>query len=170
MTSIFDSGGQGKQDPFGPLRSLGLRKSAEETGLKGVDRLAAASRKFRRPHQLRQVIQQLDLYVDPQGLKDAIDWIKQQYDVHDIEGLAGLFSRCYLGHPYVDHRMTIAGGILEHYEPKDLVPAPYSAARVLAANPSYDYIEIYADGQMIPIYQDGSAGDPVDTASGRATR
>lgn len=163
MSSIFGEGIQRPSDPFGSLRSFDPRgKTEQKPDQKQADRLVAASRRFRRPPELLNLVRQLDLYTDPQGLQAAIDWIKQQYTVHDIDFLAGLFSRCYLGAPYVDHRMTIVGSIIEHYAPGDVVPDPYAAARALAANPSYDYIEIYADGRLIPIYSDGTAGDPTE--------
>lgn len=163
MTSpIFGNRSQQNADPFAGLRSLEpITLHSGPTKQTRQDRLAAASRRFRRPAELLQLVRKIDLYTDPAGLQAAIDWIKQQYTVHDIDILLGLFSRCYLGPPYVDHRLTITNAILEHYEPKDRVPAPFSAARELAANQNYDYIEVYADGRLIPVYPDGTTGDPI---------
>lgn len=161
MSSIFNDGFGREQDPFAKLRSLDpSARDAKQTGTKQQDRLTAASRRFRRPAELSDLIRKLDLYTDETGLRAAVDWIKQQYTVHDLDMMVGTFSRCYLGRPYVDHRMTIMGSILEHYSPQDPVPRPYDAARSLAANPSYDYIEVYADGRLVPILMDGTAADP----------
>ena len=70
--------------------------------------------------------------------------------------LLGLFARCYLGAPYVDHRLTIVGRILEHYSAGDEVPAPFDGARGLARSSVYSYIEIYSDGEVVPIAADGT--------------
>jgi len=70
--------------------------------------------------------------------------------------LLGLFARCYLGAPYVDHRLTIVGRILEHYTAGDEVPAPFDGARGLARSSVYSYIEIYSDGEIVPVTADGT--------------
>ena len=70
--------------------------------------------------------------------------------------LLGLFARCHLGPPYVDHRLTVVGHILEHYRPTDIVPPPFDAARTLAQSPVYEYVEVYSDGDIIPVLADGS--------------
>jgi len=67
-----------------------------------------------------------------------------------------LFSRCYLGRPFIDHRLDLSFNIVDHYKSGEAVPPPYDAARALAANEAYAYIEVYADGELVPVREDGT--------------
>ena len=87
---------------------------------------------------------------------ELIDWIEAAYAERMGGVLLGLFARCYLGAPYVDHRLTIVGRILEHYSAGDEVPAPFDGARGLARSSVYSYIEIYSDGEIVPVTADGT--------------
>lgn len=87
-----------------------------------------------------------------------MEWIKKEYDAREGGILIGLFSTCYLGYPFVDHRMDVFGGIAEHYAAGDDVPSPFERARPLAMSGAYAYIEIYSDGEVIPVRDDGSTG------------
>ncbi len=69
----------------------------------------------------------------------------------------GLFAKCYLGHPYVDHRLSLDGAIAEHYAAGDTVPPAFAPCRGLARSAAYAYIEVYGDGQVIPIRTNGNA-------------
>lgn len=117
---------------------------------------ALKRRQARRSAELVQAIAQMDLTTDPQTLRDLMAWIDAQYQEREGGTLLGLFGKCYLGHPYVDHRMSLDRGILDHYAQNDDVPAAFLAARPFARSTAYRYIEVYADGSIIPIRDDGT--------------
>ena len=112
----------------------------------------------RRPRsaELVQAVLNLDMTQDAAYRAELIDWIEAAYAERMGGVLLGLFARCYLGAPYVDHRLTIVGRILEHYSAGDEVPTPFDGARVLARSSAYAYIEIYSDGEVVPIAADGT--------------
>ena len=112
----------------------------------------------RRPRsaELVQAVLNLDMTQDAAYRAELIDWIEAAYAERMGGVLLGLFARCYLGAPYVDHRLTIVGRILEHYSAGDEVPAPFDGARGLARSSVYSYIEIYSDGEVVPVTADGT--------------
>ena len=61
-----------------------------------------------------------------------------------------LYSNC------VDHAFDLTGAIREHYTASDTVPTMYQSARSLAVSDAYAFIEIYADGHVVPIRPDGT--------------
>ena len=68
----------------------------------------------RRPRsaELVQAVLNLDMTQDAAYRAELIDWIEAAYAERMGGVLLGLFARCYLGAPYVDHRLTIVGRIL----------------------------------------------------------
>ena len=103
-----------------------------------------------------QAVRNLDMTQDAAYRANLISWIEQAY-IDRMGGLLiGLFARCHLGEPYIDHRMTVAGRIVEHYTPSDTVPDLYREARALARSPVYAYIEVYGDGELVPVLEDGT--------------
>jgi hypothetical protein len=113
-------------------------------------------RRTRRSAELMEAMQQIDVQTDP-AMKTAImEWVNAEYDKRGGGKLIGLFGKCYLGHPYCDHRMDLSGSIIEHFTQQDSVPPPYQQARAYAASSAYAFIEVYDDGEVIPVYQDGS--------------
>ena len=122
-----------------------------------VSQSARQQRRLRRPVELIEAIASLDVTTDEATRKQLLDWIRQVYEERGGGQLIGLFSRCYLGHPYVDHRMTLDGAIAEHYTAADAVPDVFLPCRGLARSNAYAYIEVYGDGQVIPIRSDGNA-------------
>ena len=117
----------------------------------------AKNRTAPRAADLLAAIARLDTEPNALASQQIMEWVKAQYDERGGGELVGLFSRCYLGHPYVDHVMTLAGTICEHFTPADAVPPTYRGARSLAANPAYEYVEVYADGAVVPVRPDGRA-------------
>lgn len=109
-----------------------------------------------RPGELLQAVRNLDLTQDAAYRAELTEWIDNAYTERMGGVLLGLFTRCHLGPPYVDHRLTVVGHILEHYRPTDIVPPPFDAARTLAQSPVYEYVEVYSDGDIIPVLADGS--------------
>lgn len=109
-----------------------------------------------RPGELLQAVRNLDLTQDAAYRAELTEWIDNAYTERMGGVLLGLFARCHLGPPYVDHRLTVVGHILEHYRPTDIVPPPFDAARTLAQSLVYEYVEVYSDGDIIPVLADGS--------------
>lgn len=119
---------------------------------------ALERRRRREPRsgELLQAVRNLDLTQDAAYRAELTEWIDNAYTERMGGVLLGLFARCHLGPPYVDHRLTVVGHILEHYRPTDIVPPPFDAARTLAQSPVYEYVEVYSDGDIIPVLADGS--------------
>lgn len=119
---------------------------------------ALERRRRREPRsgELLQAVRNLDLTQDAAYRAELTTWIEDAYTERMGGVLLGLFARCHLGPPYVDHRLTVVGHILEHYRPTDIVPPPFDAARTLAQSPVYEYVEVYSDGDIIPVLADGS--------------
>ena len=120
---------------------------------------SALERRLRREPrsgELLQAVRNLDLTQDAAYRAELTEWIDNAYTERMGGVLLGLFARCHLGPPYVDHRLTVVGHILEHYRPTDIVPPPFDAARTLAQSPVYEYVVVYSDGDIIPVLADGS--------------
>lgn len=111
----------------------------------------------RRP-ELLEAIRNLDASQDLKYQESLIEWIRDAYEQRYSGVLFALFARCYLGADFIDHQTTLAGSIVEHYSSQESVPAIFAKARSLAANPHYLYVEIYSDGEVIPVRHDGSCG------------
>lgn len=114
------------------------------------------NRKAPRSKALLQAVQSLDTTTDAVARKKLLDQIAAEYAERNGGVILGLFGKCYLGHPFVDHRLSMDGCILEHYRRDDLVPEPYSQARSLAQSAMYIYIEVYSDGEIVPVRPDGT--------------
>ena len=122
-----------------------------------IDDYTRSKRNQRRSQEILDAIAQIDVTNDPTARQQTHDWIREVYDNRQGGELLGLFSRCYLGAPFVDHRLSITGGIMEHYKADDPVPPGFGPARPLARSSAYLFIEIYTDGQVVPIRNDGSS-------------
>lgn len=114
------------------------------------------NRRRRRDRELLDAVARVDTSTDPRQRKELADWIQDRYDEQVGGELMGLFARCQLGPPYIDHEITPAGGILRHFTPADTIPPEYLAARALVRSAAYLYIEIWSDGQVVPIRDDGT--------------
>ncbi|WP_120004382.1 hypothetical protein [Nesterenkonia muleiensis] len=118
-------------------------------------RYAVNNRKYVRSQDLVQVVQQLDVSNDPQWTQAVMQWVRDYYDAQGGGTIIGLFSTCYLGSPYLDHKMDLLGNIIEHYPSHETPPRPFSSARTLARSAAYEFIEIYDDGTVTPVRADG---------------
>ncbi|WP_006245061.1 hypothetical protein [Mycolicibacterium tusciae] len=134
-------------------RSMVQRRNA----IPDTDRSVLAARMQPRNQGLLQTLTQVDVQVDQVAQANVMQWIREEYDERYGGMLIGMFSKCYLGPPFVDHKLDMLGSILEHYAPNDDPGYPYSKARGLARSGSYAFIEIYSDGQIVPILLDGTA-------------
>jgi hypothetical protein len=142
-----------------------LRQQSSNQGLSGLNTTAPrlGSREFRRARTaaLRNVVAQMDAAVDEQTRRQLAEVIAGHYNI-DYGGAIplGFMAVCHLGPPYVDHRLSLLDTILEHYGPADAVPSPFGEARPLVRSGAYLYVEIYSDGQLIPVRGDGSVVTP----------
>lgn len=134
--------------------SLGAQTRGLDSRVVAHERI---NRQKMRSADLLNAIRQLDVVSDPHVYQQILQWIRDEYDARQGGTLMGLFGQCYLGPPYVDHRMDLMGSICEHYSPSDPVPMPYAQARGLAQSGAYSHIELYSDGAMVPILPDGTA-------------
>lgn len=138
---------------------LGSKLDASRSATVPRDALADATmlkkRAATRSRELLDAVARLDTQTDQTSIRQLMDWIREQYDARGGGQLIGLFSRCYLGHPYIDHVMTVTGQICEHFTAADSPPPGYQSARPLAANSAYVFVEVYADGGLVPIRSDG---------------
>lgn len=113
-------------------------------------------RRLRRSSEILQAVQQIDVTTDPATRQQLADWMRQCYEDRQGGELLGLFAKCHLGAPFVDHRLSLAGGIMEHFRPEDPVPPGFAPGRALARSSAYLFIEIYSDGQVVPVRADGT--------------
>jgi len=121
-----------------------------------AERYSKTHRGARRPTELLQAVAQLDTTLDPQAHQDLMDWVRQFYVDNQGGDLVGMFGECFLGHPFVDHQMLLTGQIVEHFRPEDQIPAQFAPCRALVRSKAYLFVEIYADGQIVPIRTDGT--------------
>jgi hypothetical protein len=103
-----------------------------------------------------EAVHRLDAGLDEATREQLAKWIRDEYESQFGDVPLGFFARCHLGPPYVDHRLDLWQNIVEHYSAGDTVPEPYARARMLARTGSYDFIEVYASGELRPILEDGS--------------
>lgn len=122
-----------------------------------TDRSALALRMRLRSQQVMQTMTVVDAQVDQVAKVELMQWIRDEYAQTYGGMIIGTFARCYLGPPYVDHKLDLLGSILEHYGPNDDPGQPYSNARGLVRSGAYAFVEIYSDGQIVPILPDGTA-------------
>lgn len=139
----------------GPTRAAARQIGGQQRTV--TSQYERSRRRARRPPEIMQAVRNLDVCQDTSYRAELMAWIQQAYAERMGGVLVGLFGRCYLGHPYVDHCMSLAGNILEHYTPSDQIDPLYREARTLARSPSYEYIEVYSDGELVPVREDGSA-------------
>lgn len=114
-------------------------------------------RRAARSRQILDAVTAIDATLDATAQRELTEWIRGAYEERGGGVLVGLFGRCYLGHPFVDHRMAMTGSILQHFHHDEPVPAPYAGARPLARSDAYMFIEVYEDGQLVPVRADGTS-------------
>jgi hypothetical protein len=103
-----------------------------------------------------EAVHRIDAGLDAATRAELAKWIRDEYEREFGDVPLGFFAQCHLGPPYVDHRLDLWQSILEHYAPTDTVPEPYARARMLVRTNAYDFIEVYASGDLKPVLRDGS--------------
>ncbi|MEV4352044.1 hypothetical protein AB0J83_46925 [Actinoplanes sp. NPDC049596] len=105
---------------------------------------------------LFEAVHRLDAGLDQGARAQLSEWIRAEYESEFGDVPLGMFALCHLGPPYIDHRLDLWQSIVEHYAPADLVPEPFNQARMLVRTGAYDFVEIYASGELRPVLKDGS--------------
>lgn len=126
---------------------------------------APSVRSLRKPRHagLFEAVHRLDTGLDPATRDELARWIRDQYTVEYGDIPLGFVSKCYLGPPYVDHRMDLLHDILDHFSLGQTMPEPFEGARMLARSGTYAYVEVFASGLVVPVMEDGT---PVVPTSG----
>ncbi|MET8683785.1 hypothetical protein ABZV77_06175 [Streptomyces sp. NPDC004732] len=110
-----------------------------------------------RSQGLRDAVARLDAGLGEQACRELAEWIREEYTTAHGTVPVGFLARCFLGPPYVDHQLNLFAVIVRHFAPSDAVPKPYSDARMLVRTGGYAYVEVYSDGLLIPVLDDGTA-------------
>jgi hypothetical protein len=98
----------------------------------------------------------LDVGLDATACAALAKWAREEYEREIGDIPIGLVATCHLGPPYVDHRLDLFQSILEHYAPLDVMPEPYAGARMLVRSGAYEFVEVWASGELRPVRADGS--------------
>ncbi|KUN85783.1 hypothetical protein AQJ66_12565 [Streptomyces bungoensis] len=120
----------------------------------GPERYAPRSRK------LLDAVGRLDAGLDERACGALADWVREEYATSYGAVPLGFVARCYLGPPYVDHQLNLFHVIVRHFPPAEPMPEPFSAARMLARSGGYACVEVYEDGLLLPVLDDGTVVRP----------
>jgi hypothetical protein len=134
----------------------GLRQAKQTTSRQAR---TPSVRNLRKPRHggLLEAIHRLDAGLDQATRDELARWIRDQYTVEYGDIPMGFVAKCYLGPPYVDHRLDLMHDILDHHSIGQPMPEPFEGARMLARSGSYTYIEVYSSGLFVPVMEDGTA-------------
>jgi hypothetical protein len=115
-------------------------------------------RDLRKPRHagIFQAIHRLDAALDQAARAELGRWAREQYEAEFGDVPVGFVAECHLGPPYADHRLDLFQSIVDHYAPADVMPEPFARARMLVRTGAYEFIEIYASGELRPVLADGS--------------
>lgn len=133
------------------------QQSTTPTTTRQLSPYEVAKRTAVRDRELVEVITTIDTSMDPATQKALMEWIREAYSQRGGGVPIGLFAKCYLGAPYIDHRLSLAADIIEHFTGDQFVPPPFGAARSLVKSDAYEFVEVYDDGAVIAVRRDGSA-------------
>ena len=118
---------------------------------------ALSVRNLRHPRQagLLEAVHRLDARLDPGARDELARWIRDQYPVESGAIPIGLVAPCHFGPPYVDHRLDLLDGVLEHCSAVQAMPQPFEGPRMLARSGAYAYVEVNAGGLVALVLPDG---------------
>lgn len=144
----------------GNLGSGQQQQQRTAAGAQGLGRAHPGLYQPRSKELLDAVRHRLDAGLDDQACRSLAEWIREQYKTSYGDVPLGFVSRCYLGPPYVDHILNIFGVITRHFAPAEPMPDPFTPARMLARSGGYAYVEVFADGLILPVLEDGTVVRP----------
>jgi hypothetical protein len=110
----------------------------------------------RRHAGLFQAIRRLDGRLDAASRAELAKWVRDEYEREIGDLPLGFVAVCHLGPPYVDHRLDLLNSIVDHFGPADVMPEPFAQARMLVRSNAYEYVEVYASGEIRPVLPDGT--------------
>ncbi|GHI05318.1 hypothetical protein AQI88_23220 [Streptomyces cellostaticus] len=113
-----------------------------------------------RSGKLMDAVGRLDAGLDQQACRSLAEWVREHYTTAYASTPLGFVARCHLGPPYVDHQLSLLHVIVRHFSAAEPMPEPFSAARMLARSGGYAYIEVYDDGLILPVLDDGTVVRP----------
>lgn len=142
--------------PGASVASGGTRTAAPQAPGPAATRQQFATRTSELLGRLRR----LDAAVDDAAVRDIAAWLREEYVGRGAPVPVGFVAQCLLGSPYVDHRLGLDGRIVGHCAAHDVMPPPFDAARMLARSGAYAFVEVYADGLVLPVLPDGSVVRP----------
>lgn len=144
---------------------MGTGQLGNRTGPRSVDGQPLRDRHKARHAGLFDALHRLDARIDAAARAELIRWITDEYASEFGDVPVGLVARCFLGPPYVDHRLDLFRSILDHFAPADPMPEPFAQARMLARTGAYEFIEVYASGRLCPVRADGSTVSSPESAT-----
>lgn len=109
---------------------------------------------------LLEAVHRLDVALDPAAREELARWIRSEYETELGDVPVGFVAECFLGPPYVDHRLDLFQSIVDHFAPADVMPEPFAQARMLVRTGAYAYVEVYASGELHPVRSDGTVVAP----------
>jgi hypothetical protein len=112
-------------------------------------------RRDRRDLAITDILSKIDAASDQASREALIKQLSVIYEQTVGGALIALLGKCCLGAPYVDHELSLAQNIITHFSPDDELSDLVAAARPLAQSGAYAYVEIYSDGQIVPVLPDG---------------
>lgn len=136
-----------------------IETTSQPTGSTRERSLAGPSRRtLRRPRHggIFEALHRLDAHIDAAARAELARWIRDEYTSEFGDVPLGFVARCHLGPPFIDHRLDLFHSIVDHYAPGDVMPDPYNGARMLARTGGYEFVEVYASGDLRPVLADGS--------------
>ncbi|WUH90490.1 hypothetical protein OG900_10560 [Streptomyces sp. NBC_00433] len=145
-------------EPIGKLRT-GTDNAVSAAPLTGRQGLAA-DRWRNRPAELLAAVTRLDARLGPEALRETARWLREHYTASYGLVPLGFVAQCFLGPPYVDHRLSLDGVIIDHFAAGEAMPEPFGAARMLARSGAYAFVEVYSDGLILPVLDDGGIVRP----------
>ncbi|MGW8765649.1 hypothetical protein ACWGN5_24420 [Streptomyces sp. NPDC055815] len=113
-----------------------------------------------RSERLRGALGRLDAGLDEAASRQLADWAREEYAAAHGAVPLGFVARCYLGPPYVDHILNLFQVIVRHYSPAQAMPDPFGKARMTARSGGYAYVEVYDNGLILPVLEDGTVVRP----------
>lgn len=158
MSELFRS--RDRRTGLSGTQSLSAGQTSTTTS--GQQRLQRTTLHKPRHSGLFEAVHRLDAKIDEASRRELAAWITNQYTTEYGDIPLGFFAQCHLGPPYVDHRLDLMAQIVEHFQPADAVPSPFDRARPLIRLSSYEFIEVYGSGTLVPVRVDGT----VDTLIG----
>jgi hypothetical protein len=134
------------------------RRSENRFVASGYDDLRRSARVAKHRHSgLFEAVHRLDAQVDEAARRELSDWIRSEYHREFGDIPLGFVALCYLGPPYIDHRLDLIGSIVDHFSAADRMPDPFQQARMLVRASAYDFIEVYGSGKLVAVRSDGTS-------------